>query len=110
MNIVFDSEFLLIVGMMLVTFGVRYPVLAWLSKRELPKNVVIALEFVPVAVLSAIVVPMATIRDSEWAISLDNPFFVATVFSILVALKTRNLLLTIVLGMAVFFIYRLWIL
>jgi len=108
-SVLLNSEFLLILGMMLVTFGVRYPVLAWLSKRDLPPDVLLALEFVPVAVLSAIVVPTATIRDDQWAISLDNPFLMATVLSIFVAWKTRNLLLTIVLGMAAFFIHRLWI-
>ncbi len=103
------NEWLLIAGMMLVTFGVRYPVLALLSRRRLSDPVLSALEFVPVAVLSAIVVPMVVSRDGEWAFSFDNPFLLATIFSIFVAWKSRNLLLTILLGMAVFLFLNWWL-
>ncbi len=97
------NEWLLIAGMMLVTFGVRYPVLALLSRAQLPAPLLRALTFVPVAVLSAIIVPMVLRRHGEWAIGFDQPFFVAAVISVLIAWKSRNLLLTITLGMAVFF-------
>lgn len=103
------NEWWLIVGMMLVTFGVRYPVLALLSRKQLPEPVLTALEFVPVAVLSAIIVPMAVTRDGELAISFDNPFLLATVLSIIIAWKSGNLLLTIMLGMAVFLILNWWL-
>jgi branched-subunit amino acid transport protein len=103
------NEWMLIVGMMLVTFGVRYPVLALLSRTRLPEAALRALEFVPVAVLSAIVVPMAFIRDGEWAISFDNPFLLASIIAIFIAWISRNLLLTILLGMAVFLFLK-WLL
>ncbi len=102
------NEWLLIIGMLLVTFGVRYPVLALLSRAQLPAAVLNALTFVPVAVLSAIVMPMALTRNGEWAISVDNPFLLATCASVVIAWKTRNLLLTIVPGMALFLLLQ-WI-
>ena len=46
----------MVAGMAAVTFGVRYPVLALLSRSKLPDVVLQALQFVPAAVLSAIVV------------------------------------------------------
>ena len=103
------NEWILIVGMMLVTFGVRYPVLALLSRTRLSEAAMRALEFVPVAVLSAIVVPMAVSRNGEWAISFDNPFLLASFIAIFIAWKSRNLLLTILLGMAVFLLLNWWL-
>jgi branched-subunit amino acid transport protein len=103
------NEWWLVAGMMLVTFGVRYPVLALLSRTQLPEPVLTALEFVPVAVLSAIIVPMAVTRDGEWAIGFDNPFLLATIVAIFIAWKSRNLLLTIMLGMTVFLILNWWL-
>jgi len=49
------NEFLLIFGMMLVTFGVRYPVLALVGRLDLPPNVRRGLEFVPVAPINNII-------------------------------------------------------
>ena len=46
------KTFLLIFFMMVVTFGVRYPVLALVGRINLPIQVERALKFVPVAVLS----------------------------------------------------------
>ena len=51
------NEVLLILGMALVTFATRYPVLAWFSKRPLPERFKAALNYVPAAVLTAIIVP-----------------------------------------------------
>ena len=50
-------EMLLVAGMFLVTFGVRYPVLALVSRVTLPPAVLGALKFIPPAVLTAIIVP-----------------------------------------------------
>ena len=40
--------------------------------------------------------------------TLDNAYLVAGVAAALIAWRTRNLLLTIVLGMAIFLGWRLW--
>jgi branched-subunit amino acid transport protein len=100
------NEFLLIFGMFLVTFGVRYPVLALVGKLKLPEVVLRALRFVPPAVLSAIIVPAVFYPDGEQLMwGLDNPRLIAAVIAILVAWRLKNLLLTIVVGMA-----ALWVL
>ncbi len=52
------QEALLILGMLAVTFGVRYPILALSGRIVMPHWLVKALSYVPVAVLSAIAVPM----------------------------------------------------
>lgn len=100
------NEFLLIFGMFLVTFGVRYPVLALVGKLKLPEVVLRALRFVPPAVLSAIIVPAVFYSDGEQLMwGLDNPRLIAAVIAILVAWRLKNLLLTIVVGMV-----ALWVL
>jgi branched-subunit amino acid transport protein len=100
------NEFVLIFGMFLVTFGVRYPVLALVGRLQLPEIVLRALRFVPPAVLSAIIVPAVFYPDGErlmWG--LDNPRLIAAIIAILVAWRSKNLLLTIVVGMV-----ALWVL
>ncbi len=101
------QEFLLIFGMMIVTFSARYPVLAIVGRIQLPERVFRALRFVPVAVLTAIIVPELFIRDGSLAITIGNAYLVGGIVSIVVSWKFRNLLLTIVLGMATFFLWRL---
>src|SRR5512143_1106120 len=101
-----NNEILMIVGMTLVTVIPRYGVLALLGRVELPKPVFRALKFVPPAVLSAIILPAVLLKDDKIYIALDNSYLVAGIFSGVVAWKTRNLLLTIVLGMAAMLIYR----
>jgi branched-subunit amino acid transport protein len=100
------NEWLVILGMMLVTFLPRYGVLALLGRIEMPKPIFRALRFVPPAVLSAIILPALVLKDDQMYIALDNSYLVAGIFSGIIAWRTRNLLLTIVLGMAAFLIYR----
>ena len=101
------NEWLMVAGMAAVTFGVRYPVLALLSRSKLPDVVLQALQFVPAAVLSAIVVPMLAAPDGALALSVNNHALVAGVLAIAVAAVSRNLLLTIALGMAGFLALRI---
>ncbi len=100
------NELLVILGMMLVTFLPRYGVLALVGRIEMPEPIFRALRFVPPAVLSAIILPALLLKDGQFYISLDNSYLVAGIFSGLVAWRTRNLLLTIVLGMAGLLVYR----
>ena len=100
---------------MVVTFiGIVVPmlltkpmVLALLSRSKLPDVVLQALQFVPAAVLSAIVVPMLAAPDGALALSVNNHALVAGVLAIAVAAVSRNLLLTIALGMAGFLALRI---
>ncbi|MGB1110788.1 MAG: AzlD domain-containing protein [Gammaproteobacteria bacterium] len=103
------NEWWLIAGMVVVTLGVRYPVLALMSRWRMPVRVQQALEFVPVAVLSAIVMPMILAPGGELSLSLGNAHLLAAVVAIGVSAMTRNLLMTIGLGMGVFLVLR-WVL
>ena len=95
------QELLLILGMAAVTFGVRYPVLALVSRVNLPEPLLNAMKFIPPAVLAAIIAPALLMPDGQ---SLDlhwtNQYLVAGAVTALVAWRSKNLLLTIVVGMA----------
>ena len=100
------QETLLILGMMAVTFGVRYPVLALSGRVRMPPWLVKALGYVPVAVLSAMAVPMMLAPQGAMQLSFDNEYLVAGIASIVFVAVSRHLLWTIVLGMALFLALR----
>jgi branched-subunit amino acid transport protein len=100
------NEALLVLGMALVTFGVRYPVLAIVGRVDLPPAVARALRYVPPAVLTAIVFPAALMPEGDLALGPDNPYLIGALAAGLVAWRARSLLATIGIGMAVFLIWR----
>jgi branched-subunit amino acid transport protein len=100
------NEVLLIAGMALVTFLIRYPALAIFGRVALPDALIRALRYVPVAVLTAIIAPMMLIPDETLDLSFSNAFLIGGIASTLIAWRTKNLLLTIVLGMAIFLVWR----
>jgi branched-subunit amino acid transport protein len=95
------NEWLLIAGMAAVTFLVRYPVLVLVGKIPLPGPVFRALRYVPPAVLAAIILPAVVMPEGTADLSPSNAYLAAGIASALVAWRSKNLLLTIVVGMAV---------
>jgi branched-subunit amino acid transport protein len=101
------NELLLVAGMAIVTFAVRYPVMLLVGRLPMPDRLFRALRYVPPAVLAAIIVPGVLMPDgSTIDAAPTNSYLVAGIVSAIVAWRTRNLLLTIVLGMAFFLMYR----
>ena len=84
----------------LLTFLTRLSFIALLGKTDVPKVVVRALRFVPPAVLSAIVASEVLVRDGAVDLSAGNPRLLAAAVATGVALVTRNVFLTIGVGMA----------
>ncbi|WP_207062613.1 AzlD domain-containing protein [Motiliproteus sp. SC1-56] len=101
------KEVLLIGGMFAVTFGIRYALWGTAGRFRFPPWLSDALGFVPPAVLTAIIVPAVLIPDGR-AIhaGLDNPYLIAAVASLAIALWRRNLLVTIVFGMTLFMVLK----
>ncbi len=104
-----NQEILLIAGMTLVTVSTRVPVLSVLSKVSLPDPVFRALRYVPPAVLTAIILPTVLLPEGELYLSYANAPLVASLIAVLIAWRSKNLLLTIVLGMLVLWGWR-WLL
>ncbi|MEO8838484.1 MAG: AzlD domain-containing protein [Herbaspirillum sp.] len=69
-----------------------------------------ALDFVPVTVLTAIIVPMVLApHGGELELSWHNPQLVAALTAVLVCAVTRHQLLTIIAGLAMFFGWQFWL-
>ena len=95
---------LLIIGMGLVTYIPRWIPLFYLSRRRLPQWFVDWLELIPVAILSALVLPeIVTLGDPRKFILL-NPKLLVALPTFIFALKTRSLGGTVVLGMLLFWL------
>ena len=104
------NEFLLILGMFLVTFGVRYPVLSLVSRVQLPEILESGLKYVPPAILMAIIVPAILLPEGDTInINLANAPLYAGITAALVSWRTNNLLLTILTGMGVLWVWQ-WLL
>jgi branched-subunit amino acid transport protein len=100
------NEVALVIGMAVVTFLVRYPVMVLVGKIPLPESVFNALRYVPPAVLAAIIVPSVLMPAGTVDLTPTNSYLVAGIVCVIVAWRTKNLLITIVLGMAVMLAWR----
>ena len=84
----------------LATYGIRLSFIVAHGRIETPPWFVRGLAFVPVAILSALVVPdLVTLRGSP-TLSPANPRLLAGAVAVLLAWKTRSTWLTIAVGMA----------
>jgi len=83
----------------LLTYLTRLSFIALLGKWFPPEWMSRALRFVPPAVLTAIIFPELLIRDNHFIPA--NPRLLAGVLAAGVAWRTKNVILTIVVGMTV---------
>jgi branched-subunit amino acid transport protein len=93
----------------LLTFAIRFSFIALLERIKLPAAFQRALRFVPIAVLSAIIAPELGYSNNVLAISPTNPRLLAGIVATLVAFWTKNVFWTLLAGMAVFWILRMWL-
>lgn len=98
---------LMILGMALINLAIRWPIYLFADHVRFPRLVERALSFVPVAVLTAIVVPTALYpHDEHIDLSWRNPYLLALILTVAIAQLTKNLMATIGLGMAAFLALR----
>jgi len=90
---------LIVIGMGIVTFGIRLVPIVLLGRFEIPLLMQRALRFVPPAVLTAIIVPELLYRNDQLDVSLTNARLLAGLIAIVVAWRTKNALITIGVGM-----------
>ncbi len=94
------SLWLVMIAGGLLTFLTRLSFIALLDRIRVPDWFRRGLRFVPVAVLSAIILPELTNPNGSLFISWRNPQLLAGGVAILVAWRTKNVILTILAGMA----------
>jgi branched-subunit amino acid transport protein len=91
-----------ILGMGLVTFLPRWLPLIYLTKRSLPSWLVEWLDFIPAAILSAILLPALVIDDASRSVDPGRPEFLVAIPTFLFAIVTKSLGGTVIVGMVLF--------
>jgi len=84
----------------LVTYIIRLSFIVLVDHKRMAPWLRRALRFIPPAVLTAIIFPEILLREGSLFVSLENARLLAGLLAALVAWRTRNALLTIVIGMA----------
>jgi branched-subunit amino acid transport protein len=96
-----QAVLLTMLGMLVVTYLPRLLPMLLFSNRDLPPLVVSWLRFVPAAVLSAMLLPSLVLIDNRLNLQVDNIFLWAAVPTFIVALKTKSLFGSVIVGMIV---------
>jgi len=89
----------------LTTFATRLSFILLYGKIKFPHWLEHSLRYVPPAVLSAILFPELLLHSGQLDLSLGNVRLIAGLLAILVAWRTRNVLLTIAVGMVALWIF-----
>ncbi|RJF97405.1 AzlD domain-containing protein [Noviherbaspirillum saxi] len=94
----------MILGMAAITVAIKATIFVLGGRIVFPPLLQQALGFVPVTVLTAIIVPMILAPHGEGLeLTWRNPQLVAAIAAVLVCAGTRRQLLTIVVALCVFF-------
>ena len=91
----------LILGMAIVTFISRFLPVAFLSRWAIPERVKVGLEYIPVAILSAIIFPILFF-DGGGAFTAQHQSLLSAVPVFVFAWKTKNLWGSVILGMVIY--------
>ena len=92
---------LAVAGAGAITFALRLSFIALMGRIKIPVLLSRALRFVPAAVFTAVVIPLLFYVDGAVEVSFGNERLLAGVAAVLIAWRTRSVLLTLVGGMAV---------
>jgi len=96
---------LLLIGMGIITYTIRLSLIVLIGRVDVPPLIQRALRFVPPAVLSAIILPELLRPGGTLDLSFGNVRLLAGMLAAGVAWRTKNVLLTIGVGMV-----TLWVL
>lgn len=93
---------MLVAGMGIVTYIPRWVPLIFLSRKTLPRWFAQWLDFIPAAILSALIFPMLLTSGEPRGIDLLRPELIVAVPTLLFAMKTRSLAGTVIAGMVMY--------
>ncbi|MCO6451943.1 MAG: AzlD domain-containing protein [Caldilineales bacterium] len=100
------ADFLTILGMGLVTYAIRLLPIQAFTRIKLPVWAYQAMRYIPAAVLTAIIVPELLFANNELALSPLNGRLIAGVIASVVAWRTRNVVLTVFVGMVIVWLFQ----
>ena len=96
-----DNSFLALctLGMMVGTALPRILPMSLLANKIMPEKARIWLSYVPVAILAALVAPEIFMKENQLWISTDNDFLLAFAPTLFAAYMSKNLFITLSVGM-----------
>lgn len=94
-----EAIWIVIIGGMLITYALRSSFLVFLGKESIPLWLFRSLRFTPAVVLAALIAQLVVKTGGTVQISIQNPKVIAAVIAVVVAWKTRNSIITLVIGM-----------
>lgn len=94
-----------VLGMLVLTFGIRLSFLVFGHRLRFPDWLQRSLRYVPAAVLTALIVPMALAPQGAVDVSLGNAYLPGTLAAAVVAYCSRHTLAAIISG---FVVYGMW--
>ena len=104
---VIEKEYCYIVlGMGLVTFLPRLLPVYFLAGRTLPRWFIEWLDFIPAAILSALILPAILTVGEPRRLDPLTPEFLLSIPTLLVAVKTRSLAGTVLTGMGLYWLVQ----
>jgi branched-subunit amino acid transport protein len=95
---------LIVIGMGVVTYIPRWLPLLFLSRRGLPEWFAEWLDFIPAAILSALIFPLLVTTGEPRHLDLLRPELFVAIPTLIVAVKTRSLAGTVIFGMVLYWI------
>ena len=102
------TDFILLVGLMTLTTAVTRSFFFLLANSRMPPWLQHALGYVPAVALAAIIAPDLLMSGGHLALDISNVKLVAGISAAGFFLLTRHLISTLVLGMGVFTLLRLF--
>ena len=94
----------IIIGMGIVTYIPRWLPLFFLSRRRLPPWLVLWLDFIPAAILSALILPAILTTGSPRQLEWNRLDLWVAIPTLIFALRTRSLAGTVIIGMALYWL------
>jgi branched-subunit amino acid transport protein len=89
----------MILGMAMVTYLPRYVPFFMITRLDIPKWMDAWLKYLPVSILSTLVITLIVAPDGRIELSLRNPYLLASLSTIIVAKLSSNLIFGILTGM-----------
>ena len=92
----------------IVTFGIRFLPLSFLMPRQLPLFMQNGMKYVPIAVLTPIVINAVLVNQNNAIIVDATPQILAALIAFVVAILFKSIILTLIAGLLVIWIAEIF--
>ena len=90
----------------ILTYATRFSPLSKIMPKNLPKFVKEGLQYVSIAVLTPIIINSIFITNNDFVVSVNNPKIYAALAAIAVALISKSIFITLIIGLSVLWIFE----